>query len=128
MILIYKVSLNNVDNYQIYFVTYGYVFIYFHVLLYLYIYIPSTVLKCIITYINFFFRVVIQNERYEDWAIATLTLLRRLCFTYKKDVLKYHHKVLQDSGISTNLIPEAYLSTASEGNFLEVLNMALNGE
>lgn len=55
-------------------------------------------------------------------------LLRRLYFTYKIDVLKYHHKVLQESGISTDLIPEAYLSSASQGNFLEVLNMALNGK
>lgn len=54
-------------------------------------------------------------------------LLRRLYFTYKIDVLNYHHKVLQESGISTDLIPEAYLSSASQGNFLEVLNMALNG-
>lgn len=75
-----------------------------------------------------FFRVVIQNERYEDWALATLHLLRRLYFTYKIDVLKYHHNVRQESGISTNAIPEAYLSSASEGNFLEVLNMALNGK
>lgn len=71
---------------------------------------------------------VIQNERYEDWARATLTLLHSIFYSYKKDVLKYHHKVLQEAGISTNLIPEAYLSTSSEGNFLEVLNMALNGE
>uniref|UniRef100_A0A2S2R9E1 DEP domain-containing protein 5 n=1 Tax=Sipha flava TaxID=143950 RepID=A0A2S2R9E1_9HEMI len=73
-----------------------------------------------------FYRVVIQNERYEDWAAASLMLLRRLYFTYKKDVLNYHHKVLHESGISTDLIPEAYLSQASQGNFLEVLNMALN--
>lgn len=55
-------------------------------------------------------------------------LLRRLYFTYKKDVLNYHHKVVRESGISTDLIPKAYLSQASQGNFLEVLNMALNGE
>lgn len=73
-------------------------------------------------------RVVIQNERYEDWAEASLMLLRRLYFTYKKDVLNYHHKLLQESGISTDSIPEAYLSQASQGNFLEVLNMALNGK
>jgi len=54
-------------------------------------------------------------------------LLRRLYFTYKIDVLNYHHKFLQ-SGLSVDLIPEGYLSQASEGNFLEVLNMALNGK
>lgn len=76
----------------------------------------------------FFFRVVIQNERYEDWAAASLMLLRRLYYTYKIDILNYHHKVLHDSGVSINSIPEAYLSHASQGNFLEVLNMALNGK
>lgn len=55
-------------------------------------------------------------------------LLRRLYFTYKTDILNYHHKVLQESGIIANLIPEAYLSHASQGNFLEVLNMSLNGK
>lgn len=74
-----------------------------------------------------FIRVVIQNERYEDWAVASLMLLNRLYYTYKTDVLNYHHKVLQESGVSTDSIPEAYLSQASQGNFLEVLNMALNG-
>ncbi|XP_022175308.1 GATOR complex protein DEPDC5 isoform X1 [Myzus persicae] len=73
-----------------------------------------------------FYRVVIQNERYEDWAAASLMLLRRLYYTYKIDILNYHHKVLHDSGVSISSIPEAYLSHASQGNFLEVLNMALN--
>lgn len=75
-----------------------------------------------------FIRVVIQNERYEDWAAASLMLLRRLYYTYKIDILNYHHKVLHDSGVSISSIPEAYLSHASQGNFLEVLNMALNGK
>lgn len=78
--------------------------------------------------LHFVIRVVIQNERYEDWAAATLMLLKRLYFTYKTDVLKYHHKVLHETGITSDSIPEAYLSPASDGNFLEVLNMALNGE
>jgi len=55
-------------------------------------------------------------------------LLRRLYYTYKIDILNYHHKVLHESGVSISSIPEAYLSHASQGNFLEVLNMALNGK
>lgn len=54
--------------------------------------------------------------------------LRRLYFTYKVDVLEYHHKELLKSGISPKSIPKASLSQASQGNVLEVLNMALNGE
>lgn len=55
-------------------------------------------------------------------------LLRRLYYTYKGDVLNYHFKVLQESGVTADQIPEAYLSQAPQGNFLEVLNMALNGK
>lgn len=85
-------------------------------------------LYCTNFFIIIFIRVVIQNERYEDWAAASLMLLRRLYYTYKIDILNYHHKVLHDSGVSISSIPEAYLSHASQGNFLEVLNMALNGK
>ncbi|XP_050536568.1 GATOR complex protein Iml1 isoform X2 [Daktulosphaira vitifoliae] len=73
-----------------------------------------------------FYQVVIQNERYEDWSAASLMLLRRIYYTYKSDVLNYHFKVLQESGVTADQIPEAYLSQAPQGNFLEVLNMALN--
>lgn len=79
-------------------------------------------------YLIYFTRVVVQNERYEDWSRASLMQLRRLYFTYKVDVLEYHHKVLLKSGISPKSIPKASLSQASQGNVLEVLNMALNGE
>lgn len=60
-----------------------------------------------------------QNERYEDWA-NTLVQLRRLFTDYQKIVLEYHKR----PGI---IIPKAVNSTAAQGNFLEVLNMSLNG-
>ena len=65
------------------------------------------------------FRVAVQNERYDDWS-STLVQLRRLFMDYQRLVLEYHKK----PGIE---IPKAVNSTAAQGNFLEVLNMSLNG-
>jgi hypothetical protein len=63
--------------------------------------------------------VAVQNERYDDWT-NTLVQLRRLFTDYQKIVLEYHKK-------SCIQIPKAVNSTAAQGNFLEVLNMSLNG-
>ncbi|XP_016844784.1 GATOR complex protein Iml1 isoform X2 [Nasonia vitripennis] len=65
-----------------------------------------------------FYRVAVQNERYEDWS-NVLVQLRKLFTDYQKIVLEYHQK----PGI---IIPKATNSTAAQGNFLEVLNMSLN--
>ncbi|XP_034240343.1 GATOR complex protein Iml1 isoform X2 [Thrips palmi] len=65
-----------------------------------------------------FYRVAVQNERYDDWG-STLVQLRRLFMDYQRLVLEYHKR----PGIE---IPKAVNSTAAQGNFLEVLNMSLN--
>lgn len=67
-----------------------------------------------------FYRVAVQNERFEDWS-NVLVQLRKLFTDYQKIVLEYHQK----PGIN---MPNAINSTAAQGNFLEVLNMSLNGE
>jgi len=64
-------------------------------------------------------RVVIQNEKYEEWG-NTLVLLRALFVGYKNDLLKFHSKR------NPFRIPKATISSAAQGNFLEVLNMSLN--
>lgn len=66
-----------------------------------------------------FYRVAVQNEKYEDWS-HTLVLLQNLFSVYKKTVLECHKK-------PGHKVPSASLSTAIHGNFLEVLNIALNG-
>lgn len=66
-----------------------------------------------------FYRVAVQNEKYDDWT-HTLGLLQNLFSIYKKTVLECHKK----TGFK---VPSASLSTAVHGNFLEVLNIALNG-
>lgn len=65
-----------------------------------------------------FYRVAVQNERYEDWCNVLLQL-RRLFTDYQKIVLQYHERPNME-------IPTAINSTAAQGNFLEVLNMSLN--
>lgn len=67
-----------------------------------------------------FYRVAVQNERFEDWS-NILVQLRKLFTDYQKIVLEYHQK----PGIN---MPKAVNSTAAQGNFLEVLNMSLNGK
>jgi len=58
-----------------------------------------------------FYRVVVQNEKFDDW-FPTLTLLRQTFVEYNKLVIDYHTR----PGVST---PQARLSSASQGNFLE---------
>jgi hypothetical protein len=70
-------------------------------------------------YYEDFYRVAVQNERYDDWS-GILVQLRRIFSEYLKIVLEYHKR----AGID---IPAATNSTAAQGNFLEVLNMSLNG-
>lgn len=65
-------------------------------------------------------RVVVQNERYDDW-MPVLVQLRKLFMEYQHTVLEYHVR----PGIAT---PKPINSTAAQGNFLEVLNMSLNGK
>lgn len=65
-----------------------------------------------------YYRVAIQNERYDDWS-PILVKLKKLFNLYEKDVVHYHQK----KGVK---VPNAYNSTASQGNFLEVLNISLN--
>ncbi|XP_066249180.1 GATOR complex protein Iml1 isoform X1 [Euwallacea similis] len=65
-----------------------------------------------------FYRVPVQNERYDDWS-NILVQLRKIFQDYLNVVLKYHAR-------PNNVIPAATNSTAAQGNFLEVLNMSLN--
>lgn len=61
-----------------------------------------------------------QNERYEEWN-NTLRLLRKLFNEYPERVLRYHQNQWPKWKF-----PAARISTASQGNFLETLNMSLN--
>ncbi|XP_017135355.1 GATOR complex protein Iml1 isoform X9 [Drosophila miranda] len=65
-----------------------------------------------------FYRVAIQNERNDDWC-TVLGQLRKLFTSYQETVLRYHERQHMK-------IPPATNSTATQGNFLEVLNISLN--
>lgn len=65
-----------------------------------------------------FYRVAIQNDRFDDWN-AVLQKLRTMFTNYQRQVLGNYEKL--GAGI-----PKAYNSTAAQGNYLEVLNMSLN--
>ena len=63
---------------------------------------------------------VVQNEKYEDWR-NTLINLRQVFVDYLDYLLNFHQLKFPNLKI-----PKAYVSTAAQGNFLEVLNMSLN--
>ncbi|EDW50059.1 GM14207 [Drosophila sechellia] len=65
-----------------------------------------------------FYRVAIQNERCDDWC-TVLGQLRKLFTSYQATVLRYHER-------ENMKIPPATNSSATQGNFLEVLNISLN--
>ena len=67
-----------------------------------------------------FYRVVVQNERYDEWT-NTVHQLKKIFYEYPHHVLHYHDR----PGVQ---IPKAWNSTAATGNFLECLNMGLNSE
>ncbi|XP_017842450.2 LOW QUALITY PROTEIN: GATOR complex protein Iml1 [Drosophila busckii] len=69
-------------------------------------------------YYEDFYRVAIQNERNDDWC-TVLAQLRKLFTSYQETVLRYHEREHMH-------IPHATNSTATQGNFLEVLNISLN--
>nr|XP_022339565.1 GATOR complex protein DEPDC5-like isoform X4 [Crassostrea virginica] len=84
---------------------------------------PEYMRDCIVCdykgrYYQDFYRIVVQNERYDDWT-STMILLRKLCNSYKEKILNYHRQ-------KGHKVPAAYNSTAAQGNFLETLNMSLN--
>lgn len=66
-------------------------------------------------------RVVIQNERYDSWK-NTLVRLKKMFVSYEQKVLREEQRAHDLS------IPKAFNSSAAQGNFLEVLNLSLNGK
>ena len=59
------------------------------------------------------YRVITHEERKDDWSPVIVTL--------KKHFIQYHKSLKKEN------LPEGCLSSASDGNFLEVLNMGANG-
>ena len=87
---------------------------------------PSELLGCIKQdhkerFFEDFYRVVYQNERYEDW-MFTLVKLKHLIKEYRDYILHYHER--HTCLLVEKKVPKCYLSNAAEGNFLETLNLS----
>jgi len=68
-----------------------------------------------------YYRVIYQNERFEDWT-PTLVILKRLIKEYRDYILNYHRRHF---GTTLNMPPSS-LSSAADGNFLETLILSSN--
>ncbi|XP_033627568.1 GATOR complex protein DEPDC5-like isoform X2 [Asterias rubens] len=69
-----------------------------------------------------FYRVIVQNERRDDWTPLLVTL-KSQCIEYGKQL---QHQYKQGTLLTGRPIPSGYISNAAEGNFLEALNLTLN--
>ena len=65
-----------------------------------------------------------QNERHDDWT-PVLTTIRHQLMGYRESLLNFHRARAPPAGPPP---PRAVLSSAAQGNFLEVLNISMNGE
>lgn len=71
-----------------------------------------------------YFRVIYQNERYDDW-LPRLAKIKQVLVNYKEDLINYHQKHLSKE--EAEKMPKGTISWAAEGNFLETLNLSSTG-
>ncbi|CAF3911665.1 unnamed protein product [Adineta steineri] len=68
-----------------------------------------------------FYRVIYQNERYDDWT-PRLAKIKQVLVNYKDDLVNYHKKQLSKS--EADKMPNGTISSAADGNYLETLNLS----
>ncbi|CAF1052106.1 unnamed protein product [Adineta ricciae] len=68
-----------------------------------------------------FYRVIYQNERYDDWT-PRLAKIKQVLVNYKEDLVTYHKKQLPKE--EADKMPNGTISCAADGNFLETLNLS----
>ncbi|CAF3777058.1 unnamed protein product [Rotaria magnacalcarata] len=68
-----------------------------------------------------FYRVIYQNERYDDWS-SRLATIKKVLINYKEELLTYHKKKLPKN--KADEFPRGFISGAADGNFLETLNLS----
>ena len=71
-----------------------------------------------------FYRVIYQNERFEDWT-PTLVIIKRLIKEYRDYILNYYNRQFGKT-VPNFKMPARFLSSAAEGNFLETLILSSN--
>lgn len=77
-----------------------------------------------IGYIHSSYRVIYQNERYDDW-LPRIAKLRQALVQFKDEILNYHQHHLSPSEAAK--MPKGSVSFAADGNFLETLNLSSSG-
>uniref|UniRef100_A0AC34QI27 DEPDC5 protein C-terminal domain-containing protein n=1 Tax=Panagrolaimus sp. JU765 TaxID=591449 RepID=A0AC34QI27_9BILA len=73
-------------------------------------------------YYQDYYKLVVQNEHYSDWN-HVLNKLKELFFVYR-DEIESHQRKLFPSYSGTEKLAD--ISVASDGNFLQVLNLSMN--
>lgn len=68
---------------------------------------------------------IYQNERYDDW-LPRLAKIKQVLVNYKEDLITYHKKRLPKQ--EADRMPNATISSAADGNFLETLNLSASGQ
>ena len=68
---------------------------------------------------------IYQNERYDDW-LPRLAKIKQVLVNYKEDLINYHKKRLPKE--EADRMPNATISSAADGNFLETLNLSASGQ
>ncbi|CAF1097604.1 unnamed protein product [Rotaria sordida] len=68
-----------------------------------------------------FYRVIYQNERYDDWS-PRLAKIKQVLVNYKEELLTYHKRKLPK--VEADKMPNGIISCAADGNFLETLNLS----
>jgi hypothetical protein len=73
---------------------------------------------------DFSYRVIYQNERYDDW-LPRLAKIKQVLVNYQEDLVSYHKKQLSIS--EAEKMPKGTISSAADGNYLETLNLSSSG-
>lgn len=71
-----------------------------------------------------YYKLIVQNEHYNDWH-HVLNKLKEVFFVYKEEIKDHQRKMFPNFDQESDIMLSE-ISVASDGNFLEVLNLSMN--